>query len=105
MLSKAKEELEAEKRELVRTLERRALEVEHLNGMSLFLYLLFLSVTQKCFLVTICVLIASPDDLRQLNDKLVEVNSSKMALQMKLDELEAAEVNIKVSCVLSYIFF
>uniref|UniRef100_A0A671WIG9 Nucleoprotein TPR n=1 Tax=Sparus aurata TaxID=8175 RepID=A0A671WIG9_SPAAU len=35
------------------------------------------------------------DDLRQLNDKLVEVNTSKMALQMKLDELEAAEVNIK----------
>uniref|UniRef100_A0A8D0A0T8 Nucleoprotein TPR n=1 Tax=Sander lucioperca TaxID=283035 RepID=A0A8D0A0T8_SANLU len=28
-----KEELEAEKRELVRTLERRSLEVEHLNGM------------------------------------------------------------------------
>lgn len=36
------------------------------------------------------------EDLRQCNDKLVEVNSSKMALQMKLDELEAAEVNIKV---------
>ncbi|XP_070816529.1 translocated promoter region b, nuclear basket protein isoform X2 [Chaetodon trifascialis] len=66
LLSKAKEELEAEKRELVRTLDRRSLEVEHLN-----------------------------DDLRQLNDKLVEVSTSKMALQMKLDELEAAEVNIK----------
>uniref|UniRef100_A0AAQ4PKG5 Nucleoprotein TPR n=1 Tax=Gasterosteus aculeatus aculeatus TaxID=481459 RepID=A0AAQ4PKG5_GASAC len=62
----AKEELEAEKRELVRTLEKRSLEVEHLN-----------------------------DDFRQLNDKLVEVNTSKMALQMKLDELESAEVNIK----------
>lgn len=36
------------------------------------------------------------EDLRQCNDKLVEVNSSKMTLQMKLDELEAAEVNIKV---------
>lgn len=36
------------------------------------------------------------EDLRQCNDKLVEVNSSKMSLQMKLDELEAAEVNIKV---------
>ncbi|XP_075944416.1 translocated promoter region b, nuclear basket protein isoform X3 [Anarhichas minor] len=66
LLAKAKEELEAEKRELVRTLERRSLEVEHLN-----------------------------DDFRQLNDKLVEVNTSKMALQMKLDELESAEVNIK----------
>uniref|UniRef100_A0AAQ4P610 Nucleoprotein TPR n=1 Tax=Gasterosteus aculeatus aculeatus TaxID=481459 RepID=A0AAQ4P610_GASAC len=59
LLAKAKEELEAEKRELVRTLEKRSLEVE------------------------------------QLNDKLVEVNTSKMALQMKLDELESAEVNIK----------
>uniref|UniRef100_A0A3Q1J5W5 Nucleoprotein TPR n=1 Tax=Anabas testudineus TaxID=64144 RepID=A0A3Q1J5W5_ANATE len=66
IISEAKEELEAEKRELVRTLERRSLEMEHLN-----------------------------DDLRQLNDKLVEVNTSKMTLQMKLDELEAAEVNIK----------
>ncbi|XP_058493933.1 translocated promoter region b, nuclear basket protein isoform X1 [Solea solea] len=66
LLSKAKEELEGEKRDLVRTLERRSLEVEHVN-----------------------------DDLRQLNDKLVEGNSSKMTLQMKLDELEAAEVNIK----------
>lgn len=37
------------------------------------------------------------DDLRQLNDKLAEVNTSKMSLQVKLDELEAAEVNIKVS--------
>lgn len=35
--------------------------------------------------------------MRQLNDKLVEVNTSKMTLQMKLDELEAAEINIKVS--------
>uniref|UniRef100_A0AAQ6A432 Nucleoprotein TPR n=1 Tax=Amphiprion ocellaris TaxID=80972 RepID=A0AAQ6A432_AMPOC len=66
LLSKGKEELETEKRELVRTLDRRSLEVEHLN-----------------------------DDVRQLSDKLVEVNTSKMALQMKLDELEAAEVNIK----------
>ncbi|XP_034557497.1 translocated promoter region b, nuclear basket protein isoform X3 [Notolabrus celidotus] len=66
VLSKAKEELESEKRELLRTLERRSLEVEHLN-----------------------------DDFRTLNDKMVEVNTSKMALQMKLDGLEAAEVNIK----------
>uniref|UniRef100_A0A3Q3LD13 Nucleoprotein TPR n=1 Tax=Mastacembelus armatus TaxID=205130 RepID=A0A3Q3LD13_9TELE len=66
LLTKAKEELETEKRELVRTLERRSLEVEHLNGID-----------------------------KQLNDKLVEVNTAKMALQMKCDELEAAEVNIK----------
>uniref|UniRef100_A0A3P9HHM3 Nucleoprotein TPR n=1 Tax=Oryzias latipes TaxID=8090 RepID=A0A3P9HHM3_ORYLA len=66
LLSKAKENLESEKRELVRTLERRSLEVEHLN-----------------------------DDLKQLNEKLVEANTSKLALQMKMDELETAEVNIK----------
>ncbi|XP_049576039.1 translocated promoter region b, nuclear basket protein isoform X3 [Syngnathus scovelli] len=65
-LSKAKEELETQKLELVRTLERRSLEVEHLNG-----------------------------ELRQLNDKLVEVNATKMSQQLRLDELDAAEVNIK----------
>ncbi|KAG7279423.1 hypothetical protein CRUP_024242 [Coryphaenoides rupestris] len=35
------------------------------------------------------------DDVRQLNDKLVETSASKMGLKIKLDELEAAEVNIK----------
>lgn len=51
------------------------------------------------------VFVVPPDDLRQLNDKLVEVNTSKMALQMKLDELEAAEVNIKVrhTVILSFL--
>jgi hypothetical protein len=36
------------------------------------------------------------DDVRQLNEKLAEASSSKMGLQIKVDELEAAEVNIKV---------
>uniref|UniRef100_A0A672JJM0 Nucleoprotein TPR n=1 Tax=Salarias fasciatus TaxID=181472 RepID=A0A672JJM0_SALFA len=66
LLSKAKEELEGEKRELVRTLDRRSSEIENLN-----------------------------DDVRKLSDKLMEVSTSKMALQVKLNELEAAEVNIK----------
>ncbi|CAG11616.1 unnamed protein product, partial [Tetraodon nigroviridis] len=66
LLAKAKEELEAEKRELVRTLERRSSEVEHLN-----------------------------DDLKHLNDKLVEVSTSKLALQVKVDELESVQVNVK----------
>uniref|UniRef100_A0AAR2LSE7 Nucleoprotein TPR n=1 Tax=Pygocentrus nattereri TaxID=42514 RepID=A0AAR2LSE7_PYGNA len=65
-LSKAKDELEAEKRELVRILERRSQEVE-----------------------------SQSDDLKRLNDRLVEVNAAKMQLQLKLDELEAAEVSIK----------
>lgn len=47
--------------------------------------------------------VVPPDDLRQLNDKLAEVNASKMALQMKQDELETAEVNIKVSYALLFI--
>ncbi|XP_041696250.1 nucleoprotein TPR isoform X3 [Coregonus clupeaformis] len=65
-LCKAKNELEAEKRELVRTLERRSQEVDYLS-----------------------------EDLQRLNDKVAEVNASKMVLQLKLDELESTEVNIK----------
>lgn len=65
-LSKAKEELEGEKRELVRILEWRASEIENLN-----------------------------DEVKQLSEKLMEASTSKMALQVKLNELEAAEVSIK----------
>uniref|UniRef100_A0A8C1EL51 Nucleoprotein TPR n=1 Tax=Cyprinus carpio carpio TaxID=630221 RepID=A0A8C1EL51_CYPCA len=65
-LSKAKDELEAEKRELVRTLERRSLEMEQQS-----------------------------EDLKRLNDRLVEVSSEKMQFQLKLDESEATEVSIK----------
>ncbi|KAL6486019.1 hypothetical protein MHYP_G00054110 [Metynnis hypsauchen] len=65
-LSKLKDELEAEKRELVRILERRSQEVE-----------------------------SQSDDLKRLNDRLVDVNAAKMQLQLKLDELEASEVSIK----------
>uniref|UniRef100_A0AAZ3RJ99 Nucleoprotein TPR n=1 Tax=Oncorhynchus tshawytscha TaxID=74940 RepID=A0AAZ3RJ99_ONCTS len=65
-LCKAKNELEAEKRELVRTLERRSQEVAYLS-----------------------------EDLQRLNDKVAEVNASKMGLQLKFDELESSEVNIK----------
>ncbi|CAB1332063.1 unnamed protein product [Coregonus sp. 'balchen'] len=64
--SKAKDELESEKRELVHTLERRSQEVDYLS-----------------------------EDLQRLNDKVAEVNATKMGLQLKLDELESSEVNIK----------
>lgn len=60
----------------------------------------FVKILYFCLCVTIVCCInsfAQPDDLKQLNDKCVEVNTSKLALQLKLDELEAAEVNIKVS--------
>uniref|UniRef100_A0A4W5NPC4 Nucleoprotein TPR n=1 Tax=Hucho hucho TaxID=62062 RepID=A0A4W5NPC4_9TELE len=62
----AKDELESEKRELVHTLERRSQEVDYLS-----------------------------EDLQRLNDKVAEVNTTKMGLQLKLDELESSEINIK----------
>ncbi|XP_035278729.1 nucleoprotein TPR isoform X1 [Anguilla anguilla] len=65
-LSKAKYELEAEKRELVRTLEKKSQEVEHLS-----------------------------EDLKRLSDKLLETNTAKMELQLKLDEIQSAEVSVK----------
>lgn len=40
-----------------------------------------------------------PDDLKQLNDKLVEVSTSKLALQVKVDELETVQVNVQVSYI------
>uniref|UniRef100_A0A8C8I113 Nucleoprotein TPR n=1 Tax=Oncorhynchus tshawytscha TaxID=74940 RepID=A0A8C8I113_ONCTS len=64
--SKAKDELESEKRELVHTLEKRSQEVDYLS-----------------------------EDLQHLNNKVAEVNTTKMGLQLKLDELESSEVNIK----------
>ncbi len=36
------------------------------------------------------------EDLKRLNDRLVEVSSEKMQLQLKLDKSEATEVSIKV---------
>lgn len=37
------------------------------------------------------------EDLKRLNEKLVETNTIKMELQLKLDELQASEVSIQVS--------
>ncbi|KAE8611408.1 hypothetical protein XENTR_v10012438 [Xenopus tropicalis] len=65
-VTRAKDSVEAEKRDLVRTNERRAQELEHLN-----------------------------DDIIRLNDKLKEANTAKMELQMKLDEIQSSEVSIK----------
>ncbi|XP_060686286.1 translocated promoter region b, nuclear basket protein isoform X2 [Hemiscyllium ocellatum] len=65
-LARTKDELDSEKRELVRTLERRSQEVERLN-----------------------------EDLKCLNDKLVEANSAKIDLQLKLDEFQVSEVSVK----------
>lgn len=36
------------------------------------------------------------EDLKRLNDKLVETNTVKMELQLKLDELQSSEVSIQV---------
>uniref|UniRef100_A0A8D0GEX5 Nucleoprotein TPR n=1 Tax=Sphenodon punctatus TaxID=8508 RepID=A0A8D0GEX5_SPHPU len=65
-LTRAKEELEAEKRDLVRASERRAQELEHLN-----------------------------EDVKRLNEKLTAANTSKIELQLKLDELQTSDVSGK----------
>ncbi|XP_048832037.1 translocated promoter region b, nuclear basket protein isoform X4 [Brienomyrus brachyistius] len=58
--------LESEKQELVRMLEKRCQEVEHLG-----------------------------EDLKRVSDKFAETNSTKMELQLKLDELQSSEVSFK----------
>uniref|UniRef100_A0A671P6V2 Nucleoprotein TPR n=1 Tax=Sinocyclocheilus anshuiensis TaxID=1608454 RepID=A0A671P6V2_9TELE len=63
---RAKYEIEAENRELSRMLEKRSQEVENLS-----------------------------EDLKRLSDKLVETNTIKMELQLKLDELQSSEVSIQ----------
>uniref|UniRef100_A0A8C9TJ22 Nucleoprotein TPR n=1 Tax=Scleropages formosus TaxID=113540 RepID=A0A8C9TJ22_SCLFO len=63
---KTKSELESEKQELVRTLEKRHQEVEHFN-----------------------------EDLKRLSDRFAETNAEKMALQLKVDKLQELEVSIK----------
>ncbi|XP_051989723.1 nucleoprotein TPR-like isoform X2 [Xyrauchen texanus] len=63
---RAKYEIEAENRELSRLLEKRSQEVENLS-----------------------------EDLKHLNDKLVETNTIKMELQLKLDELQSSKVSIE----------
>lgn len=44
------------------------------------------------------------EDVKRLSDRLVEVNATNMQLRLKLDELEALEVSIKVS-MLCWILF
>uniref|UniRef100_A0A4W5RT28 Nucleoprotein TPR n=1 Tax=Hucho hucho TaxID=62062 RepID=A0A4W5RT28_9TELE len=63
---KAKYEIEAERRELARLLEKRTQEVENLT-----------------------------EDVKRLNDKLVETNTAKIDLQLKLDEIQSSEVSIQ----------
>nr|XP_060630494.1 nucleoprotein TPR isoform X1 [Anolis sagrei ordinatus] len=65
-LTRAKEELEAEKRDLVRTSERRAQELEHLNA-----------------------------DVKRLNEKLTAANTAKVELQLNLDELQTSALSVK----------
>ncbi|XP_020791648.2 nucleoprotein TPR isoform X2 [Boleophthalmus pectinirostris] len=64
--TKTKYEIEAEKRELARLLEKRTQEVENLN-----------------------------EDLTRLNEKLVETNKIKMDLQLKLDEIQSSEASVQ----------
>uniref|UniRef100_A0A8C0KUL9 Nucleoprotein TPR n=1 Tax=Canis lupus dingo TaxID=286419 RepID=A0A8C0KUL9_CANLU len=64
--TRTKEELEAEKRDLVRTNERLSQELEYLT-----------------------------EDFKRLNEKLKESNATKGDLQLKLDELQASDVSVK----------
>uniref|UniRef100_A0A2K5ZGN9 Nucleoprotein TPR n=1 Tax=Mandrillus leucophaeus TaxID=9568 RepID=A0A2K5ZGN9_MANLE len=64
--TRTKEELEAEKRDLIRTNERLSQELEY-----------------------------STEDVKRLNEKLKESNTTKGELQLKLDELQASDVSVK----------
>ncbi|XP_057713780.1 nucleoprotein TPR-like isoform X1 [Corythoichthys intestinalis] len=64
--SKSKYELEAEKRELARLLEKRTQEVENLT-----------------------------EDAKRLNERLVETNKVKVELQLKLDELQSSQASVQ----------
>ncbi|KAK2496254.1 hypothetical protein MC885_012723 [Smutsia gigantea] len=64
--TRTKEELEAEKRDLIRTNERLSQELEYLT-----------------------------EDVKRLNEKLKESNATKGDLQLKLDELQASDVSVK----------
>ncbi|KAM7336047.1 hypothetical protein ACRRTK_004540 [Alexandromys fortis] len=64
--TRTKEELEAEKRDLIRTNERLSQEVEYLT-----------------------------EDVKRLSEKLKESNTTKGELQLKLDELQASDVAVK----------
>ncbi|XP_077413772.1 nucleoprotein TPR-like isoform X2 [Vanacampus margaritifer] len=64
--SKSKYEIEVEKRELARLLEKRTQEVENLT-----------------------------EDVKCLNEKLVETNKVKMELQLKLDEIQSSEASVQ----------
>ncbi|XP_066117446.1 nucleoprotein TPR isoform X1 [Saccopteryx bilineata] len=64
--TRTKEELEAEKRDLIRTNERLSQELEYLT-----------------------------EDVKRLNEKLKESNAIKGELQLKLDERQAADVSVK----------
>ncbi|XP_012584378.1 PREDICTED: nucleoprotein TPR [Condylura cristata] len=64
--TRTKEELEAEKRDLVRTNERLSQELEYLT-----------------------------EDVKRLTEKLKESNTTKGDLQLKLDELQASDVSVK----------
>uniref|UniRef100_A0A671VD53 Translocated promoter region, nuclear basket protein n=1 Tax=Sparus aurata TaxID=8175 RepID=A0A671VD53_SPAAU len=62
----AKYEIEAEKRELARLLEKRTQEVENLS-----------------------------EDVKRLNEKLTETSKVKMELQLKLDDIQSTEASVQ----------
>lgn len=97
-LSKLKNELEAEKRDLVRTLERTSQEVEGQSGkwdtVCLWNHQLCCETVDGVGLVN--VFLSPAEDLKRLGDRLADVSATNMQLQLKVDQLEALEVSIKV---------
>ena len=120
--TKAKYEIEAEKRELARLLEKRTQEVENLTGkisdirnLDTFIFI-YTTQYHKCASrsFTICtifpqtlnkefyfklgfgLLCVFAEDVKHLNEKLTETSKVKMELQLKLDEIQSSAASVQV---------
>lgn len=115
--TKAKYEIEAERRELARLLEKRTQEVENLTGKTsapktgvntacyitvhtlVFLFRYFgFSGNSPVFFISVnhvCVCVCA-EDVNRLNEKLTETNKCKMELQLKLDDIQSSETSVQV---------
>ncbi|TSW21800.1 Nucleoprotein TPR [Bagarius yarrelli] len=93
-LSKLRDELEAEKQELVRRLERTSQEVEGQSGKDDWLIKIIKCTRKSGWVYTVGFLFAL-EDLKRISNRLVDVNATNMKLRLKVDELETLEVSIK----------
>ena len=91
--TKTKHEIEAERRELARQLEKRTQELEHLTGEDLLTHLTGSRLEAGGCVLHCCV---SLEDVRLLKERLAESNRVKMEVQLKLDEIQSSEASIQV---------